>query len=79
MCGPTDAPEFEEAEGESDEEYEPQEILNQRIRKGAVQYLVKWQGYSVEESTWELHDNIASSKIVIEAWIAQMKARVEYQ
>ena len=35
--------EFEPAPDE-DEEYEVEEILNKRIKKGETEYLVKWKG-----------------------------------
>jgi hypothetical protein len=70
-----DAPEFEECDGDSDEEYEPREILNQRTQKGEVQYFVWWLGYQISESTWEVYENIASAETVIEAWVAKLKSR----
>ena len=38
-----DNDEFEPAPDE-DEEYEVEEILNKRIKKGQIEYLVKWKG-----------------------------------
>lgn len=74
-----DAPQFEEADGDSDEEYVPEEILKQRIRKGQEQpeYLVKWEGYAASESTWELHENIASSETVIKSWVSKLKSQLK--
>ena len=34
----------EEIVPEEDDEYEVESILNKRIRKGQVEYLVKWKG-----------------------------------
>ena len=34
-------------------EYEVAEILDSRIRRGRVQYLVQWQGYASEDNSWE--------------------------
>ena len=33
-----------EEEPEEEEEYEVERILNKRIKKGKVEYLVKWKG-----------------------------------
>jgi len=38
----------------SDEEYEVETILEKRLRKGKVEYLVKWKGWeNPEDNTWE--------------------------
>ena len=66
----SDVPRFTEADSESnsDEEYEPEAILDQRLRRNKVEYYVKWLGYQVEESTWEVPANIQSHPAVIRAW-----------
>jgi Chromo (CHRromatin Organisation MOdifier) domain len=38
--------------------YIPEKILNQRIRKGQLQYLVKWERYPINKATWEPADKI---------------------
>ena len=54
----------------SEEEYVVEKILEKRIsRLGKVQYLVKWEGYKIEESTWEPEDNFANSKDLIKRLI----------
>jgi transposase InsO family protein len=40
-----------EVEGEL--EYEVQEIVDSRIVRGKLKYLVQWEGYSQDERTWE--------------------------
>lgn len=78
-CACTEAPDFQEAEGESDEEYEPEEILKERVRKKKPEYLVKWLGYQISESTWELPCNIASCSHVIDSWKAKAQKKVGQQ
>jgi chromobox protein 1/chromobox protein 3 len=39
-------------------EYEVEKILNHRNKNGRKQYLLKWAGYSIEESTWEDVENL---------------------
>ena len=38
--------------------YIAERILGQRIRKGQLQYLVKWKHYPESEATWESADKI---------------------
>jgi hypothetical protein len=33
--------------------YDVEEILGARVRRGNLQYLVKWLGYGDEENSWE--------------------------
>jgi hypothetical protein len=40
------------------ERYIPEKILKQRIRKGQLQYLVKWERYPENEATWEPADRL---------------------
>ena len=53
---------------EEDEEYEVEEVLKKRHRKGKVQYYVKWKNY--EEWTWEPMDNLVNAKSLIEKFDA---------
>ncbi|GBB92998.1 hypothetical protein RclHR1_20990002 [Rhizophagus clarus] len=40
------------------ERYVSEKILNHRTRKGQLQYLVKWERYPEDESTWEPADRL---------------------
>ncbi|XP_075908515.1 uncharacterized protein LOC142905632 [Petromyzon marinus] len=40
-------------------------IKKKRIRKGRVQYLVKWKGWSPKYSTWEPEENILDPRLVM--------------
>ena len=43
----------------SDEEYEVETILDKRIRKGNVEYHVKWKGWNdPADNTWEPVGNL---------------------
>lgn len=40
-------------------------IIKKRIRNGHVEYLLKWQGWPAENSTWEPEDNILDPLLVL--------------
>jgi len=52
---PPPAPELVDGE----EEYIVEEILNSRMFRRKLQYLVKWEGYGIEGNTWEYSENLA--------------------
>jgi len=41
-----------------EEQYEVEEIINSRLRRGKLQYLIKWKGYTRENNTWEPEENV---------------------
>ena len=41
-----------------EEEYIVEEILNSRMFRRKLQYLVKWEGYGIEGNTWEYLENL---------------------
>ena len=45
-------------EVEGEEEYEVEEILDSRKRRGKVQYLVRWLGYGPSDDTWQTLDTL---------------------
>lgn len=40
-------------------------ITKKRVRKGNVEYLLKWQGWSPKYSSWEPEDNILDPRLVL--------------
>jgi hypothetical protein len=46
-------------------EYEVEKVLNSRIRRKKLEYLVDWKGYDISERTWEPLENLANSTDLI--------------
>ena len=47
-------------------EYEVEEILDSKLHRRKLKYLVKWKGYGSEENTWEPEENLTHAKRLIE-------------
>ena len=52
----------------SEQSYEIQTILDQRISKGNQEYLVHWKGYPVEEATWVPEDHFDGIDVINQFW-----------
>lgn len=52
--------------------YQAEGIIDRRKYKGKLQYRVKWQGYPVEEATWEPYENIAHCQEFIDDYNESM-------
>jgi hypothetical protein len=51
------------------DEYEVEEILNERKASRGMQYLVKWKGYPQSEATWEPRGQLAKHALdVVKDW-----------
>jgi RNase H-like domain found in reverse transcriptase/Reverse transcriptase (RNA-dependent DNA polymerase)/Integrase zinc binding domain/Chromo (CHRromatin Organisation MOdifier) domain len=42
-------------------QYEVETVLDSRMRRGKLQYLVKWVGYPREENSWEPEENLSDA------------------
>jgi len=40
------------------ENFEVEDIVNHRHKKGKVEYLIRWKGYSPSDDSWEPVDNL---------------------
>jgi len=55
-------------EEETGEVYEVETVLDHNRRRNKTYYLIKWKGYSEEESTWEAEDNVFAEDLVKDYW-----------
>ena len=51
---------------EGQEEYEVERVINSRIRRGSLEFLIRWKGYGPEEDTWEPSRNLENAREEIE-------------
>ncbi|EYU42242.1 hypothetical protein MIMGU_mgv1a006455mg [Erythranthe guttata] len=67
-----------EAEGErtklADGYYEIEAVRRKRVRKGKVQYLIKWRGWSEAANTWEPVENLLQCSDIIDAFEESLKS-----
>ncbi|XP_073984549.1 chromodomain protein polycomb [Rhodnius prolixus] len=47
-----------------DRVYAAERIMKKRLRKGRVEYFVKWKGWSQKHSTWEPEENILDGRLI---------------
>eukprot|EP01099_Mayorella_cantabrigiensis_P001840 TRINITY_DN1806_c0_g1_i2.p1 TRINITY_DN1806_c0_g1~~TRINITY_DN1806_c0_g1_i2.p1 ORF type:complete len:236 (+),score=75.14 TRINITY_DN1806_c0_g1_i2:48-755(+) len=64
MSGENDQQASGGEEGLNDGEFIVEKILKKRIKGGKVEYLLKWEGYSEQESTWEREEDLNCPELI---------------
>jgi hypothetical protein len=58
---------------DGEEEYVVEKILDSRMFRQHLQYLVKWDGYGAEGNTWEYSENVENAPEKVADFHAQNK------
>jgi len=45
--------------------YEVEAVLDSWLRRGCLEYKVKWKGYGAEENSWEPEGNLAGARALV--------------
>jgi len=71
----TDEPEInnESKAKVKDRQYSVEKIVKKRVRGNKVQYLLKWQGYSDAENTWEDEDNLTDCQSLLKEFNSKVE------
>ena len=51
---------------EGEEEWVVQEILDSKILRGKLKFLIKWEGFGAEHNSWEGADDVFAPNLVTE-------------
>ena len=50
---------------DGEEEYKVEAVINSRLFRGRLQYLIQWKGYSYEHNSWEDATDVHSLELVV--------------
>jgi len=63
---------------DGEEHYEVEAVLDSRIFRGRLQYLIQWKGYSYEHNSWENATDVRSPTLVAKFYSTHPGAPVKY-
>lgn len=53
---------------EGEEEFEVEEILDSRLNRRKLEYLVRWKGYDDASNTWQPVENVKNAPVLIKTF-----------
>ena len=56
-------------------EYEVASMLDYKIVRNKLYYLVDWRGYSLSNRTWELTENVSNARALLEEFHQQYPSK----
>ncbi|MED6290820.1 Chromobox protein 2, partial [Characodon lateralis] len=62
LCPPWQV--MEELSAVGEQVFDAECILNKRLRKGKLEFLVKWRGWSSKHNSWEPQENILDPRLL---------------
>ena len=66
VAGKSSMPDNENGTTEEEEEFEVEKVVDKRIHKGKVEYLLKWKGYPSSDNTWEKEESLDCPELLQE-------------
>jgi hypothetical protein len=57
-----------DSDADQDEEYEVEAILDKKLIRRKVHYLVKWVGWDSKFNTWEPREHLVNSSVLVEEY-----------
>jgi hypothetical protein len=60
------------------DEYLIDTILDQRTKNGTTEYLIKWDGYPLQEATWEPESNLIHSQNALAKFKKSLKIKMSH-
>jgi hypothetical protein len=54
-------------------EYAVEDILDVRVTRGKRMFLVKWEGYPIQEATWEPESNLSNCPKILADFVSRRK------
>lgn len=60
---------------DNDDVYEVERVLATRRKSGKLEFLILWKGFRLQESTWELENNMGGSQELIDEYFENNPTR----